>query len=80
MLASLGQWSPAGRAVVFSAPILNRIGERRGFACPSWILAPDLTLLTAFGLRDHPTMAGLVRQLGCSASLDDPRPVCRALA
>ena len=37
-------------------------------------------LLTAFELRDHPTVTGLVRKLGSSASLDDGRPVGRALA
>jgi len=62
------------------AQTLNRVAERRGFACASWSLAPDLTLLTACGLRDHPTVAGLVRQIGCSASLDAPHPVGRALA
>jgi hypothetical protein len=62
------------------AQTLNRVAARRGFACASWSLAPDLTLLTAFELRDHPTVTGLVRKLGSSASLDDGRPVGRALA
>jgi hypothetical protein len=61
------------------AQTLNRVAARRGFACASWSLAPDLTLLTAFELRDHPTVTGLVRKLGSSASLDDGRlGACRA--
>lgn len=59
---------------------LNRVATQRGFGCASWTIAPDLTLLSSLDLREHPTVEGLIAQLGSSASLDGPRPVGRALA